>query len=65
MRHLSCPLHMPDGDIYNLVILRALYTPSPSILRTPHKVDTIFIPILQTGKLDPRLSKVTDARLHH
>ena len=45
---------MPDGDIYNLVILRALYTPSPSILRTTQKVDTIFIPILQTGKLDPR-----------
>lgn len=57
MRHLSCPLNMPDGDISNLTLLRALYTPSPFILTTTQEVATIFIPILQRGKLDPRQVK--------
>lgn len=49
MRHLSCPVYMPEGNISNLTLL------SPSLLiLTTHEVDEIFIPILQRQKLDPR-----------
>lgn len=54
MGHLYCPLQMPGCDVYNTVILRDLYIPSPSILTTTLEVDTIFIPILQKGKQHPR-----------
>lgn len=49
--------YLPDGDTFNIIIPRALYT--PSFLKTPktnHEVDGIFIPFT-AGKLDPRQVK--------
>lgn len=59
MRHLSCPRHMSDGGISNLLILRALDTPSLLTWTKTCEVDDIFIPILQSRKTGPQTIKVT------
>lgn len=48
---------MSDGTIYHLTILSGLYTASPSILTTAHKVDIIY-PHFTERKTGPEVSKV-------
>lgn len=59
--------YLPDGDTPNVIILRALYTPSlkkTKNLKTNHEMNGIFIP-LTVGKIGSQTSKVTHARLYH